>query len=85
MSNINWLYTSISHATTAAALMIFYLVKAPITDVYQLKVAFCIIMGLVSLVYIWLAYHSDYQKKMNFVNNYALQKVSRLSFLYLKG
>jgi hypothetical protein len=72
-SNVNWMFSVITHLICVIYFMVIYLIRAPVTDIYGLKVEFCVVLGLYSLVYIWLTYHTDSNRKTNFLVTYALK------------
>jgi hypothetical protein len=79
-SNVNWMYTALSHLACTVFFMTAYIVNGPQSEnkptTLPLKIQMVVVMGFVSLVYLWLAYHTDSQRKYNFLNTYALKQVS---------
>jgi hypothetical protein len=73
MSNVNWMITAsfFWFSNIWSAMLYFY--KCPDTDALAIKVVFVGEIGIMCLVYTWLAYFTDSFKKINFINQQILK------------
>ena len=73
MSNLSWSITAVSHLVSLIYNIILFMKHGSPDEPMTVKMSAIIIKMLVCVVYLWLAYFTDHQKKINFVINHNLQ------------
>ena len=66
ISNVNWWITSIFHLITLVYNVGLYLRFGEKDEILEIKVTAILTKSLVCLIYIWMSFFSDQQKKLNY-------------------
>jgi hypothetical protein len=82
MSDLNWMLSSGLHLICLAYNVSIFLVNSSSEESLSIKLTAIFIKTFVCVVYIWLAYFLDYQKKLIFCNNHELLNVSFIHLIY---
>lgn len=74
ISNMNWLVTSLSHIFSSCYHIAAYIARMHPSESKTRQMSFVALLLMCHMIYIWLSYFSDSQKKINFTNEVILTK-----------
>jgi hypothetical protein len=74
LSNINWMVTAVSHLVSSSYHIAAYINRDQPSEPKHRQLSFVALLFMCHLIYIWLSYFSDQQKKKNFTNEAILTK-----------
>ena len=72
LSNLNWAITAAMHLVSLIFNVSIYINQSSSEETLEMKISAVIIKLIVCIVYLWLAYFTDQQKKINFCIKHTL-------------